>query len=110
MTTRQGADLRVCVELVRRYSNRPDLQERLAEARSRASHRGGHEPGNHDVAASGRVPGTWRVRERLTDEDVQALIGEFLAGTPKRLLAEQYAISVSTVKNILRKHGVRRPS
>jgi transposase len=48
------------------------------------------------------------VRDRLTDEDVQALIGEFLAGTSKRVLADRYAVSFSTVKNILRKHGVRR--
>jgi hypothetical protein len=48
------------------------------------------------------------VRERLTDADVQALIGEFLAGTSKRVLAERYVVSFSTVKNILRKHGVRR--
>jgi hypothetical protein len=39
---------------------------------------------------------------------VQALIGEFLAGTPKRVLAERYTISFGTVKNILRKHGARR--
>ena len=57
---------------------------------------------------SGRVPGVWRVRDRLTDADVQALISEFLAGTSKRVLAERYVVSFSTVKNILRKHGVRR--
>ena len=39
---------------------------------------------------------------------MQALIGEFRAGTPKWKLAERYAVSLSTVKNILRKHGVRR--
>ena len=96
------------VELVRRYSNRADLQQRLAEARSRASQRAGQEPESHASTVSGRVPGVWRVRDRLTDEDVQRLIGEFLAGTSKRVLAERYAIGFSTVKNILRKHGVRR--
>jgi hypothetical protein len=98
------------VELVRRYSNRPDLQERLAEARSRASQRHGQEPDSQVVTLGARAPRTWRVRDRLTDADVQALIGEFLSGTPKRVLAEHYAISIGTVKNILRKHGVRRPN
>lgn len=96
------------MELVRRYSNRVDLQERLAEARSRARQQGEQEPNGYAVTVSGRVSGVWRVRDRLTDADVQALIGEFLAGTSKRVLAERYAISFSTVKNILRKHGVRR--
>jgi hypothetical protein len=50
------------------------------------------------------------VRDRLTEADVQALIGEFMSGTPKRVVAERYAISIGTVKNILRKHGVRRPN
>lgn len=96
------------MELVRRYSNRADLQERLAEARFRASQRGRQEPDSHAIIVSGRVPGVWRVRDRLSDEDVLALIAEFLAGTSKRMLAERYAVSFSTVKNILRKHGVRR--
>jgi hypothetical protein len=95
------------VELVRRYRNRPDLQERLGQARFRATQLGDREPDLRQVAVSGRVSGPWRVRDRLTDADLQCLIGEFLAGTPKRVLAERYAISLGTVKNILRKHGVR---
>lgn len=98
----------IWVELVRRYSNRADLQERLAEARLRASQPSEDESGSQQMAVSGRVSGTWRVRDRLTDADVQCLIGEFLAGTPKRVLADRYAVSFSTVKNILRRHGVRR--
>jgi hypothetical protein len=93
------------VELVRRYCNRPDLLQNLAGALSRASKRGDRErePAN---AQWGRIPGT-RL-ERLTEADVQCLIGEFLAGTPKWQLAERYAVSMSTVKRILKKHGVRR--
>ena len=96
------------MELVRRYSNRADLRERLTEAQSRASQRGGQEPESHAVTVSGRVAGVWRVSDRLTDEAVEWLIAEFLAGTSKRELAERYAVSFSSVKNILRKHGVRR--
>ena len=93
------------MELVRRYSNRTDLLERLAEARLRVRQRGEREPDASEVAW-GRVPGMRR--NRLTDADEQCLIGEFRAGTPKWALAETYAVSLSTVKNILRKHGVRR--
>ena len=88
------------VELVRRYCNRPDLQERLAQARSKVREQGEQE--TSDVTW-GRVPGAQR--GRLTDADVQCLIGEFLSGSPKRVLAERYVVSLTTVKNILRKHG-----
>ena len=98
------------MELVRRYCNRPDLQERLAAARLRASQQGGQTPGSDDATVSGRIPGVWRVRDRLTDEDVQSLISDFLSGKSKRALTERYAVSLSTVKRILRKHGVRRPN
>jgi len=93
------------VELVRRYSNRADLRERLAQTQSRVRQPGvqDHEPSN---AVWGRTPGLRR--NRLTDGDIEHLIAEFLAGTSKRVLAERYAVSFSTVKNILRKHGVRR--
>jgi DNA invertase Pin-like site-specific DNA recombinase len=96
------------VELVRRYSNRADLQERLAEARLRASQRRQQEPDSDAVTVGGRSPRVWRIQDRLADGDIEQLIAAFQAGTPKRVLAERYAISIGTVKNILRKHGVRR--
>jgi DNA invertase Pin-like site-specific DNA recombinase len=94
------------VELVRRYSNRPDLQERLAEVCRRA--REDHDDEDPDMGVRGKTARVWRVRDRLTDDDVQVLAAEFLAGTSKRALAGHYGLSLSTVKNILRKHGVRR--
>jgi hypothetical protein len=103
-----GAPAVDLVELVRRYSNRADLLERLTETRSRARLQGGEDPGSHTTTVSGRVSGVWRVRDRLTDDDVLVLIADFLAGTSKRKLADRYDVSFSTVKNILRKHGVRR--
>jgi len=95
---------------VRRYSNRADLQERLTQANLRASERGGQSQGDNTLTLSGRAPGSWRVSDRLTDEGAQKLIAEFLSGTPKHVLADRYTVSLSTVKRILRKHGVRRPT
>jgi hypothetical protein len=96
------------VELVRRYSNRADLQERLAQAALNVARTDNQdqEPGSGGAVA--RTPRVWRVRDRLADGDIEQLIAEFLAGTPKRVLAERYAVSFSTVKNILRQHGARR--
>jgi DNA invertase Pin-like site-specific DNA recombinase len=96
------------VELVRLYSNRADLQERLAEAVSGARGRCEHDR-EPSEAAWGRTPGErLRVRDRLTDGDIETLIADFLAGTSKRALAERYEIGMSSVKRILRKHGARR--
>ena len=49
-----------------------------------------------------------RLRDRLTDADIELLIADFLAGTSKRVLADRYEIGLSSVKRILRKHGARR--
>jgi hypothetical protein len=50
----------------------------------------------------------WRICDRLTAEDEQALAASFRAGTAKHQLAERYGISLSSVKRLLRKHNVRR--
>jgi hypothetical protein len=51
---------------------------------------------------------TWRVRDKLSDEDVHALIKAFSLGTPKHVLADRYSISVGSVKRLLQQHNVRR--
>jgi hypothetical protein len=50
----------------------------------------------------------WRVRDRLSDEDMQAIITEFCAGTPKHVLADRYSISLGSIKRLLREHNIRR--
>jgi hypothetical protein len=49
----------------------------------------------------------WRIRDKLTPADVQTLVQAFVAGTPQPELAVRYKISHSSVKRLLRKHGVR---
>jgi DNA invertase Pin-like site-specific DNA recombinase len=49
-----------------------------------------------------------RVRDRLTDDDVHALIADFLAGTSQRALAKRYGLGLTAVKDLLKRHGVRR--
>lgn len=50
------------------------------------------------------------LRYRLTDSDIEAIVREFKAGTPKHVLAKRHEISLGSVKNILRRRGVRRSS
>ena len=96
------------MDLLRRYSNRSDLLIRLRETCQLADEQGFYERLAPALTVSARPVKAWRVRDRLTDDDVQALIADFLAGVIKRELAERYEVSLSTVKNILRKHGARR--
>lgn len=94
------------MELVTYYSNRPDLHsdlrrtcllvfdpdEKLLDPDPPAS------PGGTD----------WRLSDRLSNEDVETIIKDFLSGTPKHVLAARYGISLGSVKNLLRRRGIRR--
>lgn len=46
--------------------------------------------------------------EHLSDADAQAIIEGFKAGSTREQLAEEFGVSLSTVKRLLRKAGVRR--
>ena len=50
------------------------------------------------------------LKDRLSDQDVAELIAAFKAGTPKRVLAERYDIGPTSVKKLLREHGVKKLS
>jgi len=109
----RGPDLRpwveLRVELVRRYSNRADLQEGLSSVAVRASGREAHDrEALRVLAADDPPPRVWRLRDRLGDESVQELIEGFRAGATARALADKFKISKSSVKTLLREHGVSR--
>jgi hypothetical protein len=96
------------VELVRRYSNRVDLRERLAEVQRRLGQSDADEPDDPALTVGGQVVDPSHGRGRLTDADEAQLIADFLAGATRQVLADRYVVSMSTVQRILRKHGVRR--
>jgi hypothetical protein len=50
----------------------------------------------------------WRLRDKLSEQDVQAIIREFSAGTSKRVLADRYSISIGSIKRLLQQHNIRR--
>lgn len=52
----------------------------------------------------------WRIKNRLSEQEIAELIAAFQAGTPKRELATKYGIGWQSVKNILRAHGAKKPS
>jgi len=56
----------------------------------------------------GRRYQPWAIERRLSKADVQTIIAEFLSGTPKHELARRYSVSLSGLKSLLRRRGVRR--
>ena len=80
------------VELVRRYSNRADLRKRLRETLQRVTQKQVQDQQVLDMTVSGQASGVWRVRDRLSDEDVDKAIAQFRTGTPKRVLAVQFGV------------------
>ncbi|HSV67497.1 MAG TPA: hypothetical protein VLJ59_16530 [Mycobacteriales bacterium] len=46
--------------------------------------------------------------DRLTEQEIQALVESYLAGIHADTLAERYGISLSSVRRLLRQRGARR--
>jgi hypothetical protein len=94
------------VELLRRYSNRDDLLKPLVSLLERINEERltGDEEGQL-VSADGPIPRAWQVSDRLSPADIKTLVTSYLAGSTLRVLAEQYSISTTSVKRLLREHG-----
>lgn len=52
----------------------------------------------------------WRVRDRLSQRDVAAIVKAFKAGTAKHVLTKRYGINLRSLKKLLREEGVKRKS
>jgi hypothetical protein len=50
----------------------------------------------------------WSLDHRFSEADIQTIICEFLSGTPKHELARRYSVSLTGIKNLLRRRGIRR--
>jgi len=89
------------VEVLRRYSNRPDLLGPMLEVLSRIEDGDSEdEPGE----VESREPGSVRPSDRLSEADVCRIVDRFRAGTPKHKLAAEFAMSLSTMKRLLRRY------
>jgi hypothetical protein len=92
------------VDLITHYSNTFDQVERLRRLDSKASTDDEPDLPATPLAAvrSKSRPARPRVRDRLTPEDVAALVDGFQSGVTQKRLAVQYGISLSTVKRLIR--------
>jgi predicted DNA binding protein len=100
----------VVVDLLRAYSKRSDLLFELASAVECLQLKDVWTADTGRSVRSEQAPSVWRISDRLTEADIRSLASSYRAGTAARELAEQFKISKSSVKQILRERGIRRTS
>jgi 2,4-dienoyl-CoA reductase-like NADH-dependent reductase (Old Yellow Enzyme family) len=52
----------------------------------------------------------WRIRDRLSKQDIADIVAAFKHGTAKHVLAERYGINLRSLKKLLREESVKRKS
>jgi DNA-directed RNA polymerase specialized sigma24 family protein len=98
------------VDLLRAYSKRSDLLFELVSAVERLQVEDGQTADTGRSVRSEQAPRVWRICDRLSEADIRSLVSSYRVGTTARELAEQFKISKSSVKQILRERGIRRTS
>ena len=96
------------MDLLIAYSKRLDRVSELVSAVERVRVGDGQKPGAGHSVRSDQAPRVWRVSDRLDEADLRSLVSGYSAGTTARELAEQFHISKSSVKRLLRERGIRR--
>lgn len=51
---------------------------------------------------------SWSIHDRFSAEDLQAMIDLYISGATRSQVAERFGISVSSVKRVLRDHGIHK--
>jgi DNA-directed RNA polymerase specialized sigma24 family protein len=90
------------------YSKRPDLLFDLARAVERLCGGVVGELGEVRSVRCEQAVRLWRVCDRLSAADIDSLIARYRQGLTTRELAEHFKIGMTSVKRLLREHGVRR--
>jgi hypothetical protein len=95
------------VELLRRYSNRPELVGPLVSVMEKINN--STSDCNEIVTnVNGRTASPHYIRTVLTDDQITEIIASYKAGTTAKILAERHGVHYTTIKKKLRMHGVRR--
>jgi DNA-directed RNA polymerase specialized sigma24 family protein len=90
-----------------RYSNNPTLLDDLKNARQTAL--APDEDDEPELGGERRATGSrpWAMVDRLSADDIQVVVDGYRAGRTARELAEKFKISISSVKRLVRRAGVR---
>ena len=97
-------------DLLRAYSKRSDLLFELVSAVERLQVKDAWTADTERSVHSKQAPRVWRINDRLCEADILSLVSSYHGGTTARELAEQFKISKSSVKQVLRDRGIRRTS
>jgi DNA invertase Pin-like site-specific DNA recombinase len=92
------------------YSKRSDLLFELVRAVECLQVKEDRTADTGGSVRSDQAPRVWRISDRLSKADIRSLVSSYRVGTTARELAEQFKISKSSVKQILREEGIRRTS
>jgi hypothetical protein len=95
------------VEIIGHYSNTPrllpDLRRTLEAVTTMVI-----DGDQTDITATAPADRRWRIKDRLTQSDLDQLVASFGQGTAIPELAERYGVSPTSIKTILRHRGTRR--
>jgi hypothetical protein len=58
-------------------------------------------------SSSTPAPHRYRLRDRLSRQELSTIIESFKAGTPAHVLAKRYGVGETALKTLLRQHGAR---
>lgn len=92
------------VDLARTYSNRSDLAKSLARTLAQLRAAVETDPPASPKRATAPAKPSHKLSDRLDAQAVANLVAAFRSGTSKRALAEEFGISESSVKRLLRQH------
>lgn len=96
------------VDLLIAYSKHLTLLSELVSATEQLRGSAAVEPYEAVSVRSEQAPRVWRVSDRMGATEVERLISCYRDGTTARELAEQFKVSLSSVKRLLRERKVRR--
>ncbi|MEV5413506.1 helix-turn-helix domain-containing protein [Thermopolyspora sp. NPDC052614] len=94
------------VDLLSAYSNRHDQIEGMEDVLCRIA--ANDQSGLPGQLPPGQPSRSRSVADRLSPADIESLVTRYRSGVKLKRLADDYGISISTVKRVLRKHGARR--
>jgi hypothetical protein len=97
------------VEVLRRYSNLSDLGKTVQRVLIRIEENDeSNEPNGVASQESGSSRLSDRLSDRLSEADISDIVDRFRVGVSKLSLAEEYGMSLSTMKRLLKARNARR--
>jgi hypothetical protein len=97
------------VDLLTSYSKKSWLSDELAQTPHRLERvqSDSAKPPRLSVSSQ-QPPRLWRVRDRLSESDIQRLMTRYHEGVTGRELAQEFNVGMTNLKRLVREYGTRR--